>query len=173
MLHVTGSGSYAALLELAGTHRVQRVPDNDRRGRRHTSTATIAVLPHEATEVAKVNRGDVRVDRMRGHGAGGQRRNKVETAVRVTHVPTGTVVTRTSGRSQADNLASALAQLEADLTTRSRQHHTSERARERAGQVRAERAAKSFTHCWYRDKVTDHAAGRTWSVRQWEQGRID
>lgn len=160
---------------LSGTHRLQHEPRNDRRGRRHTSTATVAVMPESAGAPAAplLREEDLRVETMRGRGRGGQRKNKVETAVRLHHLPTGIVVTRTSGRSQATNLASARADLEqrlrADAARRTR--HMADRLRR--VQVRSERSAKTFTHNAQRGQVVDHGTGQRWSLRAWRQGRFD
>jgi peptide chain release factor 1 len=159
---------------LAGTHRLQHQPRNDRRGRRHTSTATIAVLPERTTaDTPPAREEDVRVETMRGRGRGGQRKNKVETAVRLHHLPTGIVVTRTSGRSQAANLASAREDLEQRLRARAERESKRHADASRRAQVRSERAAKTFTHNAQRDEVIDHETGRRWTMRAWRQGRLD
>jgi peptide chain release factor 1 len=159
---------------LAGTHRLQHVPRNDRRGRRHTSTATVAVLAEAAAvRDPAVRAEELRIETMRGRGRGGQRKNKVETAVRLCHLPTGIVVTRTSGRSQSANLASARAELHERLRLRA-EHETRRRtARARRRQVRPDRSAKSFTHNAQRAEVIDHTTGRRWTTRDWRQGRLD
>lgn len=109
---------------------------------------------------------------MRGHGRGGQRRNKVETAVRVTHVPSGVVVTRLSGRSQVANLDDAKREIVATLTARATSGQAADIAAARRSQVDSERSGKAFTHCWYRDEVLRHSDGRRWTIRQWKQGRM-
>lgn len=168
---MSGDGAYVELAPFGGTHRVQRVPGNGG-GRRHTSTATVAVLRDDAPRSAGLDDADLRVERMRGHGRGGQRRNKVETAVRVTHVPSGIVVTRLSGRSQSANLADARSEIAARLAGLARAEAHGAVAEARRPQVSTERSGKAYTHCWYRDEVVRHADGRRWTIRQWRQGRM-
>ena len=168
-------GDRHALAQMAGTHRVQRVPANDKHGRRHTSTATVAVLddPAGAPSVDLADR-DVRTDFFRGSGPGGQHRNKVSTAVRLTHLPTGIVVTRTSGRSQSANLADARADLIARLEAGEVTASAERRGQARRTQITSvDRPAKAFTHNQQRDEVRCHDSGRRWSARAFGQGRWD
>jgi peptide chain release factor 1 len=159
---------------LSGTHRLQHEPRNDRRGRRHTSTATVAVMPEPTGPAAPLlHEKDLRVQTMRGRGRGGQRKNKVETAVRLHHVPTGIVITRTSGRSQAANLASARADLEQRLRVNAAQQSRRTAEELRRVQVHSERSAKTFTHNAQRGQVVDHTTGQRWPLRTWRQGRLD
>lgn len=172
VLAVRGPGALDALSELGGTHRVQRVPGNDSKGRRHTSTATVAVLTARPAEKVTLRDADLRIDRMRGSGRGGQRRNKVETAVRVTHLPTNTVVTRLNGRSQAANIDAAKREIAERLAGAAAASGAAETQDSRRSQVDSERSGKAFTHCWYRDEVIRHADGARWTIRQWKQGKI-
>jgi len=170
---VTGKDARVLLDGLGGVHRIQRVPKNDTRGRKQTSTATVALLSDSAPAAVILRPADLRIDRMRGSGAGGQRRNKVETAVRVTHFPSGIVVTRLSGRSQAANIEDAKRELVARLQGRAAAQSLDATAAARRAQIgEAGRAGKDFTHCWYRDEVVRHSDGRRWTVRQWDQGRL-
>lgn len=172
VLLIRGEGARETLAQLAGTHRVQRVPDNDTKGRRQTSTATVAVLETAPAQPVVIRDADLRIDRMRGSGRGGQRRNKVETAVRVTHLPTNTVVTRLSGRSQATNIDEAKREIVARLNATNERSASMETQDARRSQVDSERSGKDFTHCWYRDEVVRHADGKRWTIRQWKQGRL-
>ena len=114
----------------------------------------------------------VRVETMRGRGRGGQRKNKVETAVRVTHLATGLTATRSAGRSQAANLKSARTQLERELRARAGQAALAEAGRQRRAQARRGPQARVFTHSEQRGRVTDHLSGREWDMRAWRRGRF-
>ena len=132
---VKGRGAFAKLKFESGVHRVQRVPDTEGSGRIHTSAATVAVLP-EAEEVdVTINEGDLKVDTLRAGGAGGQHVNKTESAIRLTHLPTGIVVMMQEDRSQHRNRAKAMAVLRTRLYDHERQKLDSARAAERRGQV--------------------------------------
>lgn len=157
---------------LSGTHRVQRIPEGA--AARHTSTATVAVLADSGASEDKrwVKMGEVRVDRYRGHGPGGQRKNKVATAVRLVHGPTGIMVTRETGRSQKENLRDAVADLEDRLRDRHNRRERSARDAARRAQVRPSREAKTFTHNQQRGEVVDHSTGQRWTIKMWRSGRI-
>src|SRR5215216_791899 len=132
---ISGRGPFAKLKFESGVHRVQRVPDTETQGRIHTSAATVAVLP-EAEEVdIKINDSDLRIDTMRAGGAGGQHVNKTESAIRVTHIPSGIVVAVQEERSQHRNRAKAFAMLRAKLYDLERGKLDAQRAAERRGQV--------------------------------------
>ncbi len=148
---------------------MQRIPRNGG-GRRHTSTATVAVLTGRALESVKVDERDVRVDTSRGHGAGGQHRNVTDSAVRVTHLPTGVVVTSEAERSQRRNRQAAFAELERRLQVDGDARRAVEVNGERRRQVIADRAAKTFTHSQQRSEVTGD--GRRWRWRDFYRGRI-
>lgn len=167
---LTSDAPPAALEWLAGTHRVQRIPRGS--SARHTSTATVAVLEAPEQDRRPIEVGEVRVDRYRGHGPGGQHKNKVSTAVRMVHAETGIVVTRESGRSQSANLADAERDLAQRLTARQRRQAERDRQSRRRQQVVAERAAKTFTHNEQRGQVVDHATGRRWSAKRWARGLL-
>lgn len=162
VLHIKGKGAYGHLKNESGVHRVQRVPQTETAGRVHTSTATVAVLP-EAKEVdVAINPSDLRIDVFRASGAGGQHVNTTDSAVRITHMPTGVVVSCQDERSQHKNKAKAMKILQSRLLVAQKEKEDARMSKERKEQVgTGMRAEKVRTYNFPQNRVTDHQVNLT------------
>ncbi len=159
---ITGDGAYSRLKYESGVHRVQRVPETETQGRMHTSTATVAVLP-EADEVElEINPKDLQIDTYRSSGAGGQHINKTSSAIRITHLPTGTVVECQDERSQYKNKDKAMKVLRSRLYEAKLREHDEKIASERRSQVgTGDRSERIRTYNYPQGRMTDHRIGLT------------
>jgi len=172
---IDGEGAYSRFKYESGVHRVQRVPDTETQGRIHTSTVTVAVLP-EADEVElEINPADLKIDTFRSSGAGGQHINKTSSAIRVTHIPTGTVVECQDERSQFKNKDKALKILRARLFDEEQRKHDEAIASDRKSQVgTGDRSERIRTYNYPQGRVTDHRIGLTlYKLEQILNGDLD
>jgi peptide chain release factor 1 len=158
---ITGEGVFGRLKFESGVHRVQRVPETEAQGRIHTSAATVAVLPEAEDVEIEINESDLRIDTYRSSGAGGQHVNKTDSAVRITHIPTGVVVT-SSEKSQHENRRKAMKNLKAKLYEMQREALDTARADARKSQVGSgDRSERIRTYNYPQGRVTDHRINLT------------
>lgn len=173
--NVIGDGVYGKLKYESGSHRVQRVPKTETQGRVHTSTATVLVMPEMEEVDVEINKNDLRIDTYRASGAGGQHINKTDSAVRITHIPTGIVATSQDGRSQHDNRDKAMKALVARVYDYFQSQQTEAIDSERKSKVgTGDRAEKIRTYNYPQNRVTDHRIGLT--IQQLDriiEGKLD
>jgi len=170
---VRGQGALADLLNEAGGHRVQRVPPTEKRGRRQTSTVTVAVLAQASNVDLKIRESDLKVETMRGTGPGGQHRNTTDSAVRVTHIPTG-INAYSDTKSQHDNKRNALAVLKARLVDAEQRKATQSRNAKRKKQVGMRMRGDKIRTIRYQDgRVIDHRTRKKTTIKRWETGHLD
>jgi len=172
---VRGEGAFSKFKFESGVHRVQRVPETESQGRIHTSTATVAVLPEATTVDFQIDEKDLRIDVYRASGAGGQHINKTESAIRITHIPTGVVVECQDERSQHKNKEKALKVLRSRLYEAMQKEQTDAIAGERKQQVgTGDRSERIRTYNYPQGRVTDHRIGLTlYKIEQILNGDLD
>ena len=159
---IEGAGAYSRMKYESGVHRVQRVPVTESGGRVHTSTVTVAVLPEVDEVEININPNDLKIDTYRASGAGGQHINRTDSAIRITHLPTGLVVTCQDERSQLENKAKALRVLRSRLLDRMLREKAESKARDRKNQIRwGDRSERIRTYYFNHDYVVDHRINLT------------
>lgn len=173
---VVGSDVYASLKFESGVHRVQRVPETESQGRIHTSACTVAIMPEpDAVDEVDINKNDLRIDTFRASGAGGQHVNKTDSAIRITHIPSGVVVECQDERSQHKNKAKAMSVLQAKLLSSAQTQQQSEQADQRRSLVGSgDRSERIRTYNYPQGRVTDHRVNLTlYKLQEIMQGDLD
>jgi peptide chain release factor 1 len=163
IFELSGPEAYDQMQYESGVHRVQRIPKTEKQGRVHTSTISIAILEKPQKMDITINPGDLRIDTYRSSGAGGQYVNKTESAIRITHKPSGLVVTSQTERSQLQNKENAMALLAARLKQAQEEADMSKLTQARREQIGwAKRAEKTRTYNFPQNRLTDHRIGKSW-----------
>ena len=172
---LSGAGAFSRMKYESGVHRIQRVPITEAGGRIHTSTATVAVLPEAEDVEVEINPNDLRIDTYRASGAGGQHVNRTDSAVRITHIPTGLVVTSQDQRSQIQNREKAMRVLKSRLYELQREQQEGEYASRRRLQVgTGDRSERIRTYNFPQGRVTDHRIGLTlYKIDEIMEGHLD
>ena len=171
---IKGKNVFHAMQFESGGHRVQRVPETEAKGRVHTSAATVAVLAEVEEVDVHIDPGDLRIDTYRASGAGGQHVNKTDSAVRITHLPTGTVVACQDERSQIKNRSRAMTLLRSRIYEAEQRRVAAERAAERKEQVgTGDRSDRVRTYNFPQDRLTDHRLGRNFALAQVMEGKLE
>lgn len=164
VFEISGSGAYQLFKNEAGVHRVQRVPKTEKGGRVHTSTVSVAVLKRAGEKDIQINPNDLKIEFFRSSGPGGQNVNKRETAVRIIHIPTGTVVTAQTERGQDANKQYAMSILRSKVLEEIENKTAQKNQTERRGQIgSAQRSEKIRTYNFPQDRITDHRLNKKWS----------
>lgn len=166
---------YSKMKYEGGVHRVQRVPETEKSGRVHTSTASVAVLPKAKSQEINIKPDEIKTDHFKSSGPGGQNVNKRETAIRITHIPTGIVVSSQTERNQLRNKENALAILSAKLLEKKKEEQESRLGSKRKEQIgKAERSEKIRTYNFPQDRITDHRIKRSWTnIEEIMEGNLD
>lgn len=175
VFQITGDGVFSKMKNEAGVHRVQRIPTTEKAGRIHTSTASVAVLPKPTKSQVQIKPDEIDIDTYKSSGAGGQNVNKRETAIRITHIPTGLVVTSQTERNQLQNKENALSILQARLLERQIEEDAKKQGSARKGQIgQAMRAEKIRTYNFPQSRITDHRIKKTWhNLEEIMSGNMD
>jgi len=175
IFELKGSNVFKQMRNEAGVHRVQRIPDTEKSGRIHTSTASIAVLPKPKKAQIKISPQDLKVDTYKASGPGGQYVNKRETAIRITHLPSGIVVTSQTERNQLQNKENAMAILEAKVLEKKEMEEIAKQGSKRKDQIgQAKRAEKIRTYNFPQDRITDHRIKKSFhNIESIIAGKLD
>jgi len=175
IFEIKGDDTFSKIKYEGGVHRVQRIPNTEKSGRVHTSTASVAIMPKPKTTQLKIKSDELRVDCFRASGPGGQYVNKRETAVRITHIPTGIMVASQAERNQLQNKESAMSILRAKLLEKKHQEEESKAGATRKAQIgRAKRVEKIRTYNFPQDRVTDHRIKKSWhNIEKILNGELD